>query len=140
MRRYGIWLLGGLSLAAGVLHPTPWCIDCETNAPFGHAYTRLDDALQLWLIVAPLLAGLLKLHKGWLTPLLMVAVQITEQFVGGEPWPDSKGNEGPFVVMLDLPICFLSLLIGYGCRYFYDSVRPRLEMTRRGAAPVSHNG
>ena len=130
MKRYGIWVFGALSLAAGLFHPTPWCIDCETTAPFGHVYTPLDDVLQVWLVIVPLLAGLLKLDKGWLAPLLMVAVQLIEQFVGGEPWLDFKGNEGPFIVLLGLPVCFLSLLVGYGCRYWYDSFRPRLAVTR----------
>jgi hypothetical protein len=124
MKRYGLWVLGALSLAAGLFHPTPWCIDCETTAPFGHVYTHLDDVLQAWLIVVPLLSGLLKLDKSWLAPLLMVAVQLIEQFVSGEPWVDFKGNEGPLIILLGLPVCFLSLLIGFGCRYCYDRVRP----------------
>jgi len=128
MKRYGLWVLGALSLAVGLIHATPWCIDCETAAPFGHVYTPVDDVLQVWLIVMPLLAGLLKLEKGWLAPLLMVAVQHIEQFVGGEPWLDFKGNEGPFIVLLGLPVCFLSLLLGFGCRYCYDRVRPRLAV------------
>ena len=130
MKRYGIWVLGILSLAAGIIHPTPWCIGCETTAPFGHVYTRLDDVLQIWLVIVPLLAGLLKLDKSWLAPLLMVAVQLMEQFVGGEPWLDFKGSEGPFIFLSGLPVCVLSLLVGYGCRYCYDSVRPRLAATR----------
>jgi hypothetical protein len=130
MKRYGLWVLGVLSLAAGLIHPTPWCIDCETTAPFGHVYTHLDDVLQVWLIVVPFLAGLLKLEKGWLSARLLVAIQLIEQFVGGEPWLDLKGNEGPFIILLGLPAGFLSLLIGYGCRYCYDRVRPRLAVTR----------
>jgi hypothetical protein len=47
----------------------------------------------------------------------MVEVQLIEQFVGGEPSLDFKGNEGPFITLLGLPVCFLSLLIGLGCRY-----------------------
>ena len=72
MKRYGLWVLGTLSFAAGLLHPTPWCIDCETTSPFGHPDGRLDGVLQIWLIVVPLLAGLLKLEKAWLAPLLMM--------------------------------------------------------------------
>jgi len=127
MKRYGICVLATLSLAAGIIHPTPWCVDCETTAPFGHVYSRLDDVLLLWLIVGPFVAGLLKLNKGWLAPLLMVAVQLVEQFVGGEPWLDFEGVEGPFIVLLGLPVCFLSLLVGYGCRYLYVSIRPQLS-------------
>jgi hypothetical protein len=130
MKRYGVWVLGALSLAAGLFHPTPWCIDCETTTPFGHVYAGLDDVLQAWLIVVPLLAGLLKLDKCLLAPLLMVAVQLIEQFVGGEPWLDFKGSEGPFIVLLGLPVCVLSLLVGYGWRYCYDTVRPPLAETR----------
>jgi len=124
MRRYGIWVLFALTLTAVLIHPTPWCIGCETVTPFGHAYSRVDDVLQLWLLAVPLLAGCLRLNKGWLAPVLIVAVQLIAQLVGGEPWSDFQGNEGPFILLFGLPICSVSFLVGYGCRRCYD-VLPR---------------
>ncbi len=120
MRRYGTWVLFALTLAAVSIHPTPWCIGCETATPFGHPSSRVDDVFQLWLLVAPFLAGCLRLDRAWLTPVFMVAVQLTAQLVGGEPWVDFQGSEGPFIVLFGLPIFLLSFLVGYGCRHCYD--------------------
>lgn len=125
MKRYGTWALGVVTLVAVSFHPTPWCLGCETDTPFGHIYTRTDDVLQAWLIVVPFVAGLLNLDKGWLAPLFMVTAQLMAQFVAGEPWLDFEGGEGPFIVLLGLPVCFLFLIAGYGGRYLITLIHSR---------------
>jgi hypothetical protein len=123
MKRYGTWVIGILSMAALSFHPTPWCIGCETFAPFGHVYARIDDWLLIWLVIAPFLTGLLGLEKGWLVPLFMVTAQLLTQLLGGEPWLDFEAGEVLFIVLLGLPACFLSLFAGYVIRLFCAAFR-----------------
>jgi len=135
MKRHGTWALGVITVAAVIFHPTPWCIGCETDTPFGHVSSRMDDVLQFWLIAVPFLAGLLNLEKGWLAPLFMVTAQLMAQFVGGEPWLDFEGSEGPFIVLFGLPVCFLFLIAGYGARHFIALIRQAATQLR-----ASHKG
>ena len=86
--------------------------------------------LQIWRVFVPFLAGVLKLKKRWIAPLIMVAIQLIAQIAGGEPWADFIGNEDPLILLFGLPVFFVMLLPGYGFRYCCDVALPRQSHNR----------
>jgi hypothetical protein len=107
MQRYGTVVLSLLTLLAVSLHPTPWCIGCETSTLWGHVDTQVDDVLQIWLLIAPFLAGLLDLKRGWLVPF--------------------SGTEAPFILLFGLPVCALCFLAGRLIRQVFAVARLKLR-------------
>jgi hypothetical protein len=127
MQRYGTVVLSLLTLLAVSLHPTPWCIGCETSTLWGHVDTQVDDVLQIWLLIAPFLAGLLDLKRGWLVPIVMVLAQWVAQPLAGEPWVSFSGTEAPFILLFGLPVCALCFLAGRLIRQVFAVARLKLR-------------
>jgi hypothetical protein len=79
------------------------CIDCEFPNPWGRVGSAVDTPLLVWLAVAPFLAGLFALKKGWLVPVSMVLALLVTQPLGGVLWWSLRDNEGPFILVFGLP-------------------------------------
>ena len=130
LRYHGAAALSAGTLIALILHPTPWCFDCEFANPWGHIYDWLDTALSIWLLVAPFLAGLFALRKGWLVPLSLVGALLASQSLGGVAWWSLRENEGPIILMFGLPTCAACFFLGSVVRLaavFVNGVISRLR-------------
>jgi hypothetical protein len=86
----------------------------------------VDDVLQIWLLIAPFLAGLLHLKRGWLVPMVMVLAQWMAQPLGGEPWASFSGTEAPFILLFGLPVCTLCFLAGRFLNQVFATARWKL--------------
>jgi hypothetical protein len=127
VRSHGSVAISLATLVALTIHPTPWCVACEFSNPWGHVGDRLDDILGAWSLVAPFVAGLFALNKGWLVPVCVVLATLITQPLGGVAWWSLLNNEGPAIVILGLPACAVCFLLGYCIRGTYLSARRNLQ-------------
>ena len=123
VKRYGVVGLCALTLLFVVLHPSPWCIGCETETPFQHACSKIDDVLQIWLIVVPALGAAFTLRKSWILAVFVVFAQLVGQLAAGEPWQDFAGTEALVIVLIALPVSFVSLFAGHATRRLFNALR-----------------
>ena len=87
-------VISAVTLLALALYPLPFCIDCEFPNPWGHADVWEEGTLSVWLLAAPLLAGLFALRRGWLVPVLVVFALLVTRPLGGVAWWSLKNNKG----------------------------------------------
>ena len=127
VKRYGVVGLCALTSLFVVLHPSSWCVGCETETPFQHAYSKIDDVLQVWLIVVPALAANFALRKSWMLAVFVVFAQLVGQIVAGEPWQDFEGTEAPLIVLIGLPVSFVSLFAGQATRRLLHALRVKVR-------------
>jgi len=120
MRR-GTVALSAITLAALIAYPLPFCIDCEYPDPWGHVSVRAEIPVSLWLLVAPFLAGAFPMKQGWLVPVVVVVALIATQPLGGVAWWSLRENEGPFILVLGLPLTAVCFLIGRLARYIVSA-------------------
>lgn len=111
-RYHGSVAVSVATLIALSIHPTPWCIDCEFPNPWSHISDGGDVVLTVWLLIAPFLAGLFALRRGWLVPVGMVLALLITQPLGGVAWWSLRENEGPFILILGLPTCAACFAFG----------------------------
>ena len=128
-RRHGAVALSMLTLIALCIHPLPFCIDCEFADPWGHKANAFDVPLLIWLLVAPFLAGLLALRRGWLVPICVVLALLVTQSIGGVAWWSLRENEGPFILIFGLPTTAVGFGIGYLIHKAGEMVVGRRPMT-----------
>ena len=121
--RYGATVLSVVTVFALIVYPLPFCIDCEYPNPWGHASVQAEVPVSFWLLIAPFLAGAFPVKKGWLVPLVVVLALIATQPLGGVAWWSLRENEGPFILLLGLPVT--AVCFGFGCltRVIVTSVR-----------------
>ena len=112
-RRHGTIALSLLTVLALCIHPLPFCIDCEFPDPWGHQSSAVDVPLLIWLLVAPFLAGLFAVRKGWLVPICVVLALLATQSIGGVAWWSLRENEGPFILIFGLLTTAICFGIGY---------------------------
>ena len=105
--------MSATTLAALCVHPVPWCFDCEFPNPWGHVYSKVDDALSAWLLIAPFLVGLFSFRRGWLVPMWMVFALLVTQPLGGVAWWSLRDNEGPIIILLGVPLCTACFGVGH---------------------------
>jgi hypothetical protein len=118
-----VFLLTFIILA---LHPIPECVACEFPHPWGRndiSYARDSKLFEAWLILGSFLAGFWSLRRNWLVPLAMVTAYVTTQPIGGVPFWSLWWNEGPMIVLLDVPTGAASLLLGHLLRCGIGQVR-----------------
>lgn len=109
LTNYGAVALSLLTLVALTVYPLPFCIDCEYPNPWGHVPAKGEVPVSWWLLVAPFLAGAFRLRKGWLVPICVVLALLVTQPLGGVALWSLRENEGPFILLLGLPVtgaCF----------------------------------
>jgi hypothetical protein len=123
VKRYGVVGLCALTLLFVVLHPSPWRVGCDTETPFQHAYSKIDDVLQIWLIVVPALAATFVLRKSWISAVFVVFAQLVGHLAAGEPSRDFEGTEAPLIVLIGLPVSFVSLFAGHATRRLFNALR-----------------
>jgi hypothetical protein len=127
VKRYGVVGLCALTLLFVVFHPSPWCVGCETATPFQHAYSKIDDVLQAWLIGLPAVAAIFGLRRSRILALFVVFAQLLGQLVAGEPWEDFEGTEAPLILLIGLPVSFVSLFAGHATRRLFNALRVRVQ-------------
>lgn len=127
VKRYGVVGLCALTLWLAVLHPSPWCVGCEAQTPFQHAYSKIDDVLQIWLIIVPALAATFALRNSWILAVFVVFAQLVGQLVAGEPWQDFEGTEAPLIVLIGLPVSFVNLFAGHVTRRLFNAFHARVR-------------
>ena len=113
LRSYGALSLSALTLSALIIHPVPWCFDCEFPNAWGHVDGPADVVLSAWLLIAPFLAGLFGVRRGWIVPVCMVLALLVTQPIGGVEWWSLRANEGPVIIMLGVPLTAASFGLGY---------------------------
>jgi len=121
--RYGAAALSVVTACALIICPLPFCIDCEYPNPWGHVSVNAEVPVSFWLLVAPFLAGAFPVKKGWLVPLIVVLSLIATQPLGGVAWWSLRENEGPFILLLGLPVTTVCFGIGWRTRVIVTSVR-----------------
>jgi hypothetical protein len=113
---HGAVLISVATLIALSIYPIPFCIDCEFPNPWGHAAVWAEVPVSVWLLIAPFMAGLFALRRGWLVPISVVFALLVTQPVGGVAWWSLTDNEGPFILILGLPVTLTCFGIGYMIR------------------------
>jgi len=113
-----------LATAIVLMHfPVPWCFDCEGTG-WGIVSDAVADQRQTvltsWLLSAAFLAGMFKIKQSWLVPFGIVIAHILTQHLGGVAWWSVRGNEGPIIFLIGMPVGFGALVIGYCCRFAFD--------------------
>lgn len=129
LRRHGTAALSMLTLIALCIHPLPFCIACEFPDPWGHKSNAFDVPLLIWLLIAPFLAGVFALRKGWLVPICVVVALVATQPIGGVDWWSLRENEGPFILNFGLPTTALCFVVGYLVHKAAEMVMGRPSMT-----------
>jgi hypothetical protein len=130
IKRYasvGIVLVTAVAL---IYFPVPWCFDCE-----GFGWGIVSDAvvdqrqtvLTCWLVSMSFLAGLFTIKRPWLVPFGVVVAHILTQHLGGVAWWSVRGNEGPVIFFIGMPVSFFALVMGCSCRFAFDWLRHRLH-------------
>lgn len=113
-RRYGAFALIAATLIVWIVHPVPFCIDCEFPNAWGHADNDRNDVVVIaWAAVAAFLGGLLAVRRSWLLPLGIVTAILISQPLGGVAWWSLRENEGPFIVVFGLPALAACLVAGH---------------------------
>jgi hypothetical protein len=123
LHRHGAVSLSGLMVIALIIHPVPFCFDCEFSNPWGHVSTKGDDLLMIWLLISPFLAGLFALRMGWLVAIAAVLAILISQPLGGVAWWSLRDNEGPIILLFGLPATTACFGIGYLARSLVAPVR-----------------
>jgi hypothetical protein len=121
--RYGAAVLAVVTIAALIVYPVPFCIDCEYPNPWGHAGVWGEVPVGFWLLIAPFLAGVYPIKKGWLVPVVVVLALIATQPLGGVAWWSLRDNEGPFILLFGLPVTGACFGVGRLTRAIVSSVR-----------------
>ena len=106
----------GVSVATVIalcIYPIPFCIDCEFPKPWGHVSVQGEGLVFAWLLIAPVLAGLLALRNGWLVPICAVLALPITQPLGGVAWWSLRDNEGPFILYVGLLAAMACFGIGH---------------------------
>jgi hypothetical protein len=122
---YGAAVLSVVTVFALTLYPLPFCIDCEYPNPWGHVSVLAEVPVSFWLLIAPFLAGAFPVKKGWLVPLVVVLALIATQPIGGVAWWSLRENEGPFILLLGLPVTAVCFGFGSLSRVVLISARRR---------------
>ncbi len=121
--RYGAAALSVITLAALIAYPLPFCIDCEYPNPWRHVSVNGRIPVSLWLLFAPFLAGALRVKRGWLVPVVAILALAATQPLGGVAWWSLRENEGPFILLLGLPITAACWGIGRLTRAIVTCIR-----------------
>lgn len=122
--RYGACALSAVTVAALIAYPLPFCIDCEYPNPWGHVSVKWEIPVSFWLLVAPFLAGAFPIKKGWLVPIVVLCSLLATQPLGGVAWWSLPENEGPFILLLGVPLMAACFGVGRLTRVVMDAVRP----------------
>jgi hypothetical protein len=112
------------------LHPIPECVACEYRNPWGRSdtmYYRDSIILDAWLVLASFGAGVLRVRRGWLVPVLIVAAHLLTQPIGGVTITSLWLNEGPMILVLGLGVGAASLALGYLVRNGVEFLRVRFR-------------
>ena len=122
---HGAFLMSVVTVAALVAYPLPFCIDCEYPNPWGHQSVKAEGPVYFWLLIAPFVAGALPIKNGWLVPIVVVVALLATQPLGGVAWWSLRANEGPFIIILGLPVTALCFGFGFVTRYLLPGFRGR---------------
>jgi hypothetical protein len=120
---YGAVALSVVTLIALIIYPIPLCFDCEFPNPWGHVTAKGEGPVAVWLLIAPFLAGVFGLRRGWLVPLFVVLALLVTQPLGGVPWWSLRDNEGPIILLFGLPVTATCFGIGFVVRVIVGLVR-----------------
>jgi hypothetical protein len=121
--QYGAAMLSVITIVALIVCPLPFCIDCEYPSPWDHVSVKGEIAVWYWLLIAPFLAGAFPIKKGWLVPFGVVIALIATQPLGGVALWSLRENEGPFILLLGLPVTAVCFGVGRMTRSIATSVR-----------------
>jgi hypothetical protein len=121
--RYGAVALSAITVAALVAVPLPFCFDCEYPNPWDHVSVKAEVPVSYWLLIAPFLAGAFPMRWGWSVPVVVVLALLATQPLGGVAWWSLRGNEGPVILVLGLPLTAACFGIGRFARAVVTSVR-----------------
>ena len=58
-----------------------------------------EVSVSFWLLIAPFLAGVFPVKRGWLVPVVTVLALLATQPLGGVAWWSLRENEGPFILL-----------------------------------------
>lgn len=83
--------------------------------PWGHEPSVLEAPVALWLVAAPVIAGIWNLRMGWFVPICCLVALLVSQPFGGVEWWSLKDNEGPIIVFFGVP----TFAAGYGVGRFF---------------------
>lgn len=122
---HGAALLSLVTVAALVAYPLPFCIGCKYPNPWGHQSVKGEVPVALWLLIAPFIAGAFPIKKGWLVPIVVVLALVATQPLGGVAWWSLREIEGPFIIVLGLPVTAMCFAFGWVTRYLLPGFRGR---------------
>jgi hypothetical protein len=106
-------------------YPLPFCIDCEYPNPWGHVSVKGEIPVSFCVLVAPLLAGAFPMKRGWLVPIVVLGSLLATQPLGGVAWWSLRENEGPFILLLGVPLMAVCFGVGRLIGVVMDAVRRR---------------
>jgi hypothetical protein len=104
-----------ITLAVLAIHPSPECFDCEYSRQWGRddaAFLRSAHVLDVWFLLASIVAGFYSVRKYWAIPVLILIAHLVTQPLGGVPLWSLWNNEGPVIVIVGCVVGACALLVG----------------------------
>jgi hypothetical protein len=126
LQSYSVFFIIAAACICFSIFPATMCFDCEPDYTYGRSKEINDLSwaiFEAWILIAPFTAALFRLNYASLIPIALALANIATQHLGGAPWWTIRNNEGPVVLLIAIPIGFLSLALGYLCNIAYTLFR-----------------